>query len=577
MEGAPISTPEDSSEKDSSDSKTEKKSKKSREIGSIIAGAEKAAEKAEKKEKVAKEVSLLDKLFSGEKLASETKPGEADREKVVEQSEMPAEEAPLSDAEERVAGSLQNEGEIDLRGIPPERDSAIIERAVSLATVEQAAEDTAKPQQEVPVVATTELDLPEYTEEAQEIPAAEVQAGTIVETAEDSDNEDDSTPAYTTRTAASSRAAATSSTTGSGAAPVTPAAHAAAGAGGTRPPTPPPPVGSSAGSSARPLFPHRRYAAGTTYTAPLAPGSVYTAPAAANTAVSAANVASAVEDAEYYAYKRGRNKGLVAGLIVGGGIEHIRHKRREKKMERKFAVERKQVTRNIENQRWDQIREAESAKVREAAAEKYRTVERPSAAIRPEANRTEQAQSAREIMQQRTEIKAEIEKKLVAEHKEAERVVTKAEQTEIDRQREQLELVQGHHIERSAWHNIEVDKHGKAVQETSLVYGHEYYKERAHETRPKSKQVIDGAAGEVALVAAVLAGGGGGSPPNNGQSPAAQSSTASRSTSIPAQSSASQPKSLIKTITHPPTTPAGTAGWFIVLVVLLAVLAVVIF
>jgi hypothetical protein len=259
---------------------------------------------------------------------------------------------------------------------------------------------------------------------------------------------------------------------------------------------------------------------------------------------------------------------------VGGGIEHIRHKRREKKMERKFASERKEQKKQVENLRWDQVREAEAAKIREAAAEKYRSIERTASIARPEVNRRLQTETA---VEQNRRGDSEMAKQLEAERKETQRVLTKAEQIEQERQREQLELAEGHRMERSAWHNIEVDSHGKAVQETSFEYGHEYYKERARETAPKTqqaKQHIDGAAGEVALVAAALSDG----------YAAGQGQTSSHSGAVGTAAHTAQPQaaaasipqanarqSIVKAVTTPPTTPGGTAAWFVALVVILAV------
>ena len=47
-----------------------------------------------------------------------------------------------------------------------------------------------------------------------------------------------------------------------------------------------------------------------------------------------------IENAEWDGFQEGRRKGLVAGLLVGGGIEHFRHKRREKKMEKRQQKEK---------------------------------------------------------------------------------------------------------------------------------------------------------------------------------------------------------------------------------------------
>ena len=204
------------------------------------------------------------------------------------------------------------------------------------------------------------------------------------------------------------------------------------------------------------------------------------------------------------------------------------------------------------------FREAEAAKVREAAAAKYRTVERPPATAPPEVNRTSQTEAAAE----RRQIEGEVKKQLEAEHKKEQQVLTKAEEIEEQRQRELLDIAQGNHVERSAWHNIEVDSHGKVVQETSFEYGHEYYSERAKEVDPKAKQHVDIAAGEVALVAAALSGGASASttPP---ASPSARTARAVPSgqgqSSASAKPASAQPQSVLKTVTIAMQRPRNSA------------------
>lgn len=561
MEGTPNFTPENKTEKDTDDNKSEKKSsKKGRQIGGFVAGAEKAAEHVEKKEKVAKEsASLLDKIFNPEKQATVLKPSETDGEKKPERGEKTPEVPPLSAQEQLVAEALAEEGEIDLRDIPAERDDEIVMEAVEMALKKQLAETdeaTAAQDTQAAPVETTKM-----SEEEPEVSEPEPLDVTSPEAPAADDVENDETAS-----ASWGASSASGSSTVSAFPTGTVSAKRSTSPASSSPVVPP-------SSPTRPPFSRSRFAPGSAYTAPPA-ATTYTAPAVANTTITPTAAAGAIEDAEYYAYKRGRNKGLVTGLIVGGGIEHIRHKRREKKMERKFSAERKEQTKKIEDMRWDQVRETDAAAVREAAVAKFKTREYSPVATRPEPAKERYIQPAAEVMKQRAEIQSEIENKLAAERKESERVLSKAEQVELERQREQLALAQGHHIERSAWHNIEVDTHGKAVQESSFEYGHEYYKERAHETGPKSKQLIDGAAGEVALVAAALSG---------GEASSAADSTAGRSTTTAAsrpdtiQSNDYQQKSVLKSITQPPTTPAGTAGWFVVLVVLLAIFAIVLF
>lgn len=571
MEGAPFYSPENTSDKDDTDKKT--KEKRGKEVGRIIAGAEKPADVSDKKEKVAKEsASLLEKIFGGDKQA-EAKPVEPSNAEKPSQDNARAEREPAeathTAAAEAVAADLAAGVSIsheDLRNIPQEQDETVVHLAVEKAMANEAAAEV-QPDVVIEAVPAAE-ETPEDITEPLAVEALDTTAP--VEATPEESVEDDTTttsaavpPARPASTSAGGGLSASGSSAGGGGGRSgTPFTPAPVGGGGTLPPPPTRPfTPSSPYGRRRSASPTPPYAAvyPSSGGAPVSPG-----------APNVLHTTRAVEEAEDQAFRRGRNRGLVAGLIVGGGIEHIRHKRREKKMERIFAQERKEQARKVEDTRWDQIREAEAAKVREAAAAKYRTVERPPATAPPEVNRTSQTEAAAE----RRQIEGEVKKQLEAEHKKEQQVLTKAEEIEEQRQRELLDIAQGNHVERSAWHNIEVDSHGKVVQETSFEYGHEYYSERAKEVDPKAKQHVDIAAGEVALVAAALSGGASASttPP---ASPSARTARAVPSgqgqSSASAKPASAQPQSVLKTVTSPPTTIAGTVAWFVALVVIVVV------
>ncbi len=566
-----------SSEKDSSGSKSSSKGRGGRGLGGIVARAsERESEKAEaaKAEVAEKSKPILDRILGvKESTEAPTKSSETARDKPSPTEVAPETLSPEQRAEESVVQALAGEGEINLRElsqVPESRDDAIVERAVEEVISQQTAEITAA---EETSEAATEPEVQAEAEPNHESEATTPVAGAEAAVVPEPEDEEEPTPGATTTTARSSSSSARPSSS------ATPSATGGSGGSGGRPPAPPAPPGPPV---MPPGPPYRRPAANRVYNPNQTYGpNGYAAPAAGNLAPNLAtpnalNIGRTIENAEDYAYRRGRNRGLVAGLIVGGGIEHIRHKRREKRMERKFAAEQKEQGKKIENIRWDHIREAEAAKVREAHAEKYRLGERTNIAAGPEGNRAIQTPSTAEAVRQRAEIQAEIEKKLAAERKETSRVLSKAEQIEQERLREQLELAQGHHIERSAWHNIEVDSHGKAVQETAFEYGREYYKERGHETGPKTKQQVDAAAGEVALVAAALGGSGASSSEGGSQGPSNRSQSSSSMRQVQPGAPAKK-QSLLKTVTTPPTTPAGTVGWFIALVIILVVLVIVVF
>lgn len=569
MEGAPFYSPENTSEKDDTDKKT--KEKRGKEVGRIIAGAEKPADTTVKKEKVAKEsASLLDKIFGGDKpaeakpveLSNAEKPAQDSARTEREPGEVRRTSAAEAVAEDLAAGvSISHE---DLQQLPPEQDDLVVSRAVKKAMANEASAE-AQPDVAIEAIPAAE----EAPEDTVDSPAAEVLDTTVqVEVTPEESVEDDTTAASAAvppvRPTPAPTGGGSSGSSGSGSRPGTPFTPPPAGGGST-----PPPPSTRPFTSSSPYGRRRGVSSSVPYAAAYpAPGGAPMSPGAPNVL----NANRAIEDVEDQAFRRGRNRGLVAGLIVGGGIEHIRHKRREKKMERTFAQERKEQSRKVEDMRWDQIREAEATKVREAAAAKYRTVERPPVAAVPESNRTLQTETAIE----RRQVETEVKKQLEAERKKEQHIVTKAEEIEAQRQRELLDIAQGNHVERSAWHNIEVDSHGKAVQETSFEYGHEYYSERAKEVDPKAKQHVDVAAGEVALVAAALSGGASASTATPPSPSARMTGTA---LSGQGQSTASstprttQPQSVLKTVTSPPTTVAGTVAWFVALIVIVVVFA----
>ncbi len=297
------------------------------------------------------------------------------------------------------------------------------------------------------------------------------------------------------------------------------------------PPVPPPPVG----GGGVPPFGQQ----------PEAP--TYSSSAPENT-VSSAKMREIAKDAAWDERQQGRREGVLAGMLLGGGIEHYRHKRREKKVEKRH---KKELSR--------QEKRAEELENQYARAEQARRVEtRAHEKVATEQIRTEAAAE-----RDRVALTAEQEKleALEKQQKVSEQLLQQNHETE---EQEQLYIPKGHHVERSAWHNIEVDKQGRAVENGSFEYGHEYYQERAHESAPK--QGLDEAAGEVALVAAAL---------SSSDQQQAGGSTLPQQPTAPQQASKKAKKSLLRTIARPPETPIATLIWLAVLVVLALILLVV--
>lgn len=496
----------------------ERGKEKAKELGSIIAADQRTPDKGKV---VEKSKSLFGQVIEQTGVV-------ADKSELLAIDEATEQ---LSSDEQQVAEELAMEGEIHLHdaveAIPEERDALIIEEALEIAAEH---DESAKLAAEAtPEITTTELSAPD-DELAVEQHSDEAQEPSEIESEIASDEEELPEPPRVNPTQSAQPSSAGAGSRGG----------SSSGRGGTPPPSP---VFSGPLVAPMPALPRRpQFGAPQT-----APELLVNDPEHTQVAVD-----RRVEDAESVAFRRGRNRGLVAGLLLGGGIEHIRHRRRERRMERQFAEERKQQQKQVENMRWDQVREAESAKIREAATERQRNIEQTRSTVQ-----TEKEQAVRSETSE--------QEKRVADEKH--RAAMQAEKEAQQHETEHLDIAEGHHIEQSAWHNIEVDQQGHAVQESSIEYGHEYYKERSQETAPKHRQQFDEAAGEVALVAAAL---------NESGTPRTGAQTGS-DPSLVGPDAQRQPTnrrrddSVIKKLTSPPTTPAGTVGWSIALLIIVVV------
>ena len=200
---------------------------------------------------------------------------------------------------------------------------------------------------------------------------------------------------------------------------------------------------------------------------------------------------------------RGRVEGLVSGALVGAGIEHHRHKKREKKMEKKSkeahlknkrAIEELKIrTTGLETDR-DRI-------VRETTKERYDHEKALKHAADAEIKAHESVASTKALSAEKARLDAEKQKAELIERLNA----RAAEQEKLGA----AELIKdsGNRLETSAWHTMEVDKHGHVVEDSKLEYGHEYYRERAHETGPKQQVDVKAGGTAVAAAAALVAGG----------------------------------------------------------------------
>ncbi len=463
-----------------------------------------------------------------------------------------AEAETLAPAEAELARELY-EGEIDLRtvgAVSPERDPEVVEAAVDLAEADSSLGAVEEDATELPVSG-----LPPQPTDA------------VPETSPhpDQPEDDPTTPLPPPPTARSSQA--------SGSYPAGGRNFPPPGSSG-RPPLPPrPPSGSATTSPASP-WGQGPAPAGGFNVAPPPPPFGYNTPPPPLPAPSPNRLVVPNPEAEAEAWRNGRRRGLVAGLLLGGGIEHIRHSRREKRMTKKFQKEQLQQKKRAEKleQSFETARYERIAEKKHAADEQIRSTyfERLT-------------QNEQQAVAERAEGRVVHEKRATGLALEAERA--RAEKTRIQQQAEKvqpaevLEVPKEHRVEHSAWHAVEVDSHGKAVQETSFEYGHEYYKERAKEVAPQTKQQVGGAAGEVALVAAALSGNPQASLAQSSSTPLQQSPT-DQAKSPPSANQQSQtsltPQNVLQSITTPPTTATGTLAWALVLVTLLVLLVIVI-
>lgn len=588
------------------DEKSKKKSKKSKRLAGVVLASEKdsTTKETDRSVEVAeKSKSLIDQLIRKEETDGRLTPVDKPSEGALEKTE-------VVERDFAIPGEIEQSGLDDLSateqvsgGSVELRDSAVAGSALESGGPERAlvSSDEAADELLKTVEKTADAAATEEPHEFNEVPTA---------AREETADEDG---AVLKASSASSTTASTAAGVGRGSHQSGSASNAGGSSGGSSGSSSatgssgsggggasPPGGGASSGSSGsagapRPGRWSRRFAQGMNTPVPpqWSAGNILTQPAA--------NTAESAEDS----YRRGRRKGFITGLVVGGGVEHIRHKRREKRMEKassqKLQEQSKQHEKAIEDMQWTEIREKEASKLRaEAAAKHSQSAERPRVEV---TTNTEARAVAERIAEQ-------VDKKGISGAPKPESggstgdkvKLTSAELVELDRQREALDLAKGHRVESSAWHRIEVDEHGRAVQGGSVEYGHEYYREKAQErgmSSSKTKPHLDEAAGEVALVAAAMSEGlvdqhwreqqsstssdagprkkrGGGAVPAMFGAAGGASAGVSASTRSDRSSASSSPTSLLRSVASPPTTTAGTVAWLIVLILLLLSFAIVI-
>jgi hypothetical protein len=244
---------------------------------------------------------------------------------------------------------------------------------------------------------------------------------------------------------------------------------------------------------------------------------------------------SELEDTVYTATREGQNRGVLAGLIAGGGYEHFKHKRREKRQAKRMKEQARKLDKLQEQQAWQgrqHEREVERLKRTAHEAEVSREpaqallIEQPAQQIEqhrfsegmpfplptPAGRFGEQPMERPTAWQNRPIEQMHVhgaESSSGTSEAPLERDRAKREQEEkvrlahVPAPAEQLEIPPEHRLQSSAWHSIEVDSRtGKPVENPVFEYGHEYYRERSQESGPRGD--VHTAAGEAALVAEAL-------------------------------------------------------------------------
>lgn len=239
----------------------------------------------------------------------------------------------------------------------------------------------------------------------------------------------------------------------------------------------------------------------------------FSAPLSPNVAPTASQ-APAVANTAPYRNRTAERRNLLAGIIVGGVIEHIRHKRREKRME---ATQKKEVEKLKKTQQFQEVEQyKEKQKTERTKTMLEQQLDRLKQSITPaksEAQPTESSNTEQPVAIAQAQIEAqrsptleatpaasnsfyedfkrkyrsnetiantsEPESKSSVKTAEKPAPVPKQQPENID---EPIPVSPDRRVETSAWHRIEVDKKtGKAIENPELAYGEEFQNEQHQE------------------------------------------------------------------------------------------------
>jgi hypothetical protein len=205
--------------------------------------------------------------------------------------------------------------------------------------------------------------------------------------------------------------------------------------------------------------------------------------------------------------RRHNGQAILAGILVGGLIEHIRHKRREKRMEKAHAKEvkelgkaqeasreqiRRQDIKSDETERKKTLLERQLERLQKAPTEliPLTATKVEAAPLEASVQTIEKAEKAVKTAKAEAVIHHTERPKVEKELSEAETAIKKAQEA-VERAHQNIELPPelppDRKVENSAWHRIEIDKKtGNAVKDPTLAYGEEYHHEQHQEQLRKA-------------------------------------------------------------------------------------------
>ena len=207
--------------------------------------------------------------------------------------------------------------------------------------------------------------------------------------------------------------------------------------------------------------------------------------------------------AEQRGHRRGFRRGFIGGLLIGGGIEHIRHRRRERRMEHTHAKElntkdaalvAEQKSRQIEDEKrmnkdyWERKRqERETEAAQQHTQQEIAQSTEPTEVERVNRDKKTDAEAvAPKFAETQVSTPEAVAIAPIAYREKPPQDKDKSLSAVQEQKPDMKEVDDGpeNHLEQSAWHAIEVDASGHAVQNSRIEYGQAFASEQAKEKQP---------------------------------------------------------------------------------------------